>query len=109
MAGISVDGPDAITVVDAALGSVNLKQDHKQSLIRALTDSGLVSSALRDQIIRIISRELEQDHSSALEIAIAMRNWNETLLDSQFVSLLENENVDPVTRFVIQTKLAPIE
>ncbi len=109
LAGISVDGPDAIAAVDAALGSANLKQDHKRSLIRALADSGTVSPAIRDQIIRIFSRELEQDHSSALEIAIAMRNWNEIRLDSQFAPLLENEDVDPVTRFVIQTKLAPIE
>ncbi|MFA3920195.1 hypothetical protein [Ruegeria hyattellae] len=107
LAGISVDGSDAIMAVDAALGSANLKQDHKRSLIRALADSGTVSPALRNQIIRIFSRELEQDHSSALEIAIAMRDWNEKRLDSQFANLLENEDVDPVTQFVIQTKLAP--
>lgn len=107
LAGISVDGSDAIMVVDAALGSATLKPDRKRSLIRALADSGTVSPALRDQIIRIFSRALEQDPSSALEIVIAMRNWNETGLDSQFAKLLENEDVDPVTQFVIQTKLAP--
>ncbi len=109
LAGISVDGPYAVTVVDAALGSANLKQDHKQSLIRALADSGWVSPELRDKIIKIFSRELEQDHSSALEIAIAMRNWNETRLDTQFAYLLQNDEIDPVTKFVIQTKLASIE
>jgi hypothetical protein len=107
LAGITVDGPDAIKVVDAALGSANLRKDHKRSLIRALADSGTVSPALRDQIIMIFSRELEYQDASALEIAIAMRKWNETRLDVQLATLLENDDIDPVTQFVIQTKLAP--
>ena len=55
LAGISFDGPDAVIVIDAALGSANLGKEHKRSLIRALADSGTVSPALRDQIIRIFS------------------------------------------------------
>ena len=106
LAGISVDGPDAVKVIDAALGSANLKSEHKRSLIRALADSGTVSPALRDQIIRIFSRELEHHSSTALNIAIAMRNWNDTRLDNQFANMLQNERLDPVTQFVIQTKIA---
>ncbi len=38
-----------------------------------------------------------------------MRNWNETRLDSQFAAMLQNEDLDPATRFVIQTELTAIE
>ncbi len=104
LAGVAMDGPSAVSTIDAALEAANLSLEHKRSLMRALADSGTVSPALRDQIVLIFSRELEQDHSSALEIAIAMRDWNETRLDSQLADLLESEDIDPVTQFIIQTK-----
>lgn len=106
LAGIAVDGPTAVDAIGSALQAANVKQDHKESLIRALTDSGTVSPGLRDQIIPIFSRELAQDSQTAMEIAIAMRNWDETRLDAQLGKLLHMEDIDPVTQFIIQTKLS---
>ncbi|WP_420587289.1 hypothetical protein [Ruegeria sp.] len=106
LAGIAMDDADAVESIDAVLTAAKVKKEHKRSLIRALADAGTVSPALKSQIINIFARELELDSSSALEIVIAMRNWNETRLDAQLADLLQNEEVDPVTQFVIQTKLA---
>ena len=79
----------------------------KRSLVRALADSGTVSPAFRNRITGIFAEVLKDDSALAMEIAIAMRDWNETQLDDQLSALLDTENIDPVTQFIIQTKLAP--
>ncbi|WP_170425112.1 hypothetical protein [Ruegeria arenilitoris] len=107
LSGIAVDGLPAIGVVSDALKTETLKPKSKRSLVRALADSGTVSPAFRNRIIGIFAEVLKDDSALAMEIAIAMRDWNETQLDDQLSALLDTENIDPITQFIIQTKLAP--
>ena len=54
-------------------------------------------------------RALTDDSALALNIAIAARDWQENRLDHLLKAVLENEEPDPLTRFVIQTKIAPTD
>ncbi|WP_170327662.1 hypothetical protein [Ruegeria arenilitoris] len=109
LAGIEVDGSNAVAAIDGVLGTGNRKMEDRRALVRALAEGGSVSPKLRGQIIQIFSRILNHDSALALDIAIASRDWGETLLDDQFKALLELEDTDPATRFVIETWLAPQE
>ncbi len=107
LSGIAMDGLSAIEVVSDALKTETLKPNSKRSLVRALADCGTVSPAFRNRITGVFAEVLKDDSALAMEIAIAMRDWNETQLDEQLLALLDSENLDPVTQFIIQTKLAP--
>ena len=109
LAGLEVDGSVAVQTIDNALQKSGRKLQDRQSLIRALTDAGTASPNLRDSIIDVFSRALTDDSALALNIAIAARDWQENRLDHLLKAVLENEEPDPLTRFVIQTKIAPTD
>jgi len=109
LAGLEVDGSVAVETIDAALQIAGRNLKDRQSLIRALADAGTASPNLRDPIVSVFSRALIDDNALALNIAIAASEWHETRLDHQLQTVLDHEETDPVTRFVIQTKLAPTE
>ncbi|WP_170336609.1 hypothetical protein [Ruegeria arenilitoris] len=109
LAGVELDGLAAVETIDNALQMPGRKLENRQNLVRALADAGSVSPNLRDVIISIFSRCLNEDPELALNIAIAARDWQEARLDHKLKAILENEKTDPVTRFVIQTKLTAFD
>lgn len=109
LAGLEMDGLVAVKTIEDALQIAGRKPEDRQSLIRALADAGTVSPNLREPIIDIFSRALSDDSALALNVAIATRDWRETRLDQQLKAISEREDTDPVARFVIQTKLTPVD
>jgi hypothetical protein len=109
LAGLELDGLTAVKAVDDALERPGRKPDERQNLIRALAKAGTVSAKLRDPIMSIFSRVLNEDSSLALNVAIAVRDWQDNRLDLQLKAILDDTETDPVTRFVIQSKLSPAD
>ncbi|MBO9410966.1 MULTISPECIES: hypothetical protein [unclassified Ruegeria] len=109
LAGIEVDRSHAVKAIDDALRMRNRNLENNRNLVRALVDGGTALPSLRDQIVEVFSRELNSGSDLALDIAIAARNWNVSELDEQLLAVLENDDTDPVTRFVIETKIASNE
>ncbi|WP_170428565.1 hypothetical protein [Ruegeria arenilitoris] len=66
LAGIEVDGSNAVAAVDDALGTGNRKLEDRRALVRALAEGDTVSPMLREQSIQIFSRVLIHDSASAL-------------------------------------------
>ncbi len=106
LAGIEVDRSHAVEAIDNALKMKNRNLESKRDLIRALADGGTALPSLRGQIVEVFSTELNSSGDLALDIAIAARNWNFAELDDQLLAILENEDTDPVTRFVIETNIS---
>ncbi|WP_299899451.1 hypothetical protein [uncultured Ruegeria sp.] len=105
LAGIEADSSEALARIEAALTQATLSFDEKSSLIRALSDAGTSMPEHRAKILEIYGRVLDRDTSLAAQTAIAVRYWDFSPLQHRFDALLSAGNIDPATRFAIQTVL----
>lgn len=101
LAGIEVDGMKAIRAIGEALGQFHVHHASIKELVRALADGGTVHPEYRPYIIGLYSEAMTNNASLAARIATTMQNWHSKALNHQFESLLQGDEIDPATRFVL--------
>ncbi len=105
LAGIEVDGSEAIEAIGGALTQSNHALEAKRDLVQALTDGGTARFEHQAQILRIFERELEKDASLAVWIALAAKSWETDVLNSRFRSILISEELEPAAQFLVENTL----
>ncbi|EEE37828.1 hypothetical protein RKLH11_1666 [Rhodobacteraceae bacterium KLH11] len=105
LAGIETDGASAIRAIGRVIQDSETKLEHRQSLIRALSEAGTVQPKHRDEILGIFSEALGKDPRLAIRIAVAARNWGQTGLHPLFEAIAAKDETDPATQFVLNLVL----
>ncbi len=102
LAGIEVDGAEAVEVMGEVLGSRSRPAEDRQKLIQVLAEGGTTWPELQEQILKIYRRSLEIDTAMAGWIALAVKAWGTDALNASLQDVLLRSEADPATLFLIQ-------
>lgn len=102
LAGIAVDRDQAILEIEKSLLRPDRTDEEKRNLIRSLVDGGTAYPETRPLILDVFKRQLDQDNSLAIWIALAVRPWDTSALIPTFEAVMAQDNLDPATLFFLQ-------
>ncbi|WP_425081391.1 hypothetical protein [Ruegeria arenilitoris] len=105
LAGIEVDGADAVEAIGQALAQANWSPEDKQKLIQVLAVGGSTWPELQEQILEIYKLELERSAELAGWIALSVRTWETDELTASFKQVLAREDLDAAVLFLVQNAL----
>ncbi|MEM0946525.1 MAG: hypothetical protein AAGK37_03900 [Pseudomonadota bacterium] len=101
VAGIELDGAQAIAQIARALRRSDLAPDRRDDLILALSVSGTAVQELRPQIAPILHRASMRGVREAGTIAATLYEWRDWTLMEHYRNLLAQDDLEPATRFLL--------
>lgn len=105
LAGIAVDGEQAILEIEKSLERSGRTADEKRFLIRSLADGGTTYPKLRPRILDVFRHQLDKDSTVAIWIALAVRPWGTNALNPNFEAIMAQNNLDPATLFLMRAAI----